>query len=585
VALENLSPGRIVKMYDDPDLKHGETALRAAPAELVYDWNLATDAITWGGNLADVINVASREALSTGLGYADHIAAASNSSRYEAIMATGGADTGSGVPFQVIYALSADPRAGGLTVWVEDSGRWFADANGRPALAHGTVRVVSERYEAERLQTLAAQRDPATGTFNKQYFIDHIDRHLILSGRKHTTFAVLMADLAITLDGRWVEKTSMLDEAVAIAADRMRSQMRTNEALARYDETRIVMLLENCNGEQMATAAMRLIAAAADGDVVTSSGPVSVNACVGGIIAPLHGRTPRAILQYAQEAATLAGATPNTPFVRYEPEMARTEAKKKLSQANDEIIAALNEGRVVLALQPVVDAKTRVTLFSEALVRIRLLDGTLLMPDVLVPAAEQGGLVALLDRRVVDLAFARLIADRQISLSVNASVTSLHDAQWQEHFRAACALHPGAASRMTVEITETCAIADLEATRSVLLALKAMNVKIAIDDFGSGHSSFRNLRNLPIDYLKIDGAFARNLAESPDDRFFIRTLIDLAKNLNIPTIAEWVEDEATASILAEWGIDLLQGHLFGKAEIAHAYAPPAAFSQVMSSGR
>ena len=91
---------------------------------------------------------------------------------------------------------------------------------------------------------------------------------------------------------------------------------------------------------------------------------------------------------------------------------------------------------------------------------------------------------------------------------------------------------------------------------------------MAIDDFGSGHSSFRNLRQLPVDYLKIDGAFAQNLASSADDRFFTRALLDLARNLGIPTVAEWVEDEATALLLTNWGVDYLQGHLFGRAEIA-----------------
>jgi diguanylate cyclase (GGDEF)-like protein len=553
----------------------GADASSPSSAEVSYDWNLATDAITWAPTLSSVIDFADPQALSTGLGYAEHLSSESSSSRYEAIMASGGCDTGGGVAYHVVYGLSADPRAGGPTIWVEDTGRWFADANGRPGLAHGVVRAVSQRYEAERLATLAAQRDPQTGAFNKRHFIDHIERHLTLSGRRNTTFAVLLCDIAVTIGGQSVDTAETLNEAVSVAAERIRQQMRSNEALARYDETRLAMLLENCNGEQMATAAARLMAAASAGSLDSGTSPVTISVSVGGVIAPLNGRTPSAIMRFAQEAVDIARQAETPGYIRYEPKMARSEAKKKLLQATDEIIAALNEGRVVLALQPIVDAKTRQTVFSEALVRIRLLDGTLLMPDVLVPAAEQGGLVALLDRRVVDLAFSRLVVDHHLSLSVNASVTSLHDQYWQEHFRAACALYPGAASRLTVEITETCAIADLEATRSVLFALKAMNVKIAIDDFGSGHSSFRNLRDLPIDYLKIDGAFALNLAQSPDDRFFIRTLIDLAKNLRIPTIAEWVEDEATAQILADWGIDLLQGHLFGKAEVTVVSQGPA----------
>ena len=121
---------------------------------------------------------------------------------------------------------------------------------------------------------------------------------------------------------------------------------------------------------------------------------------------------------------------------------------------------------------------------------------------------------------------------------------------------------------MTVEVTETCAIGDIDATRVTLSAIKPLGVKLAIDDFGSGHSSFKTLRQLPVDFLKIDGAFCQNLASSQDDRFFIRTLIDLARNLQIPTVAEWVEDEETARILTEWGITYLQGHLFGKAQLA-----------------
>ena len=223
---------------------------------------------------------------------------------------------------------------------------------------------------------------------------------------------------------------------------------------------------------------------------------------------------------------------------------------------------------MLLALQPVIHAKTRKVAFHEALLRLRRADGLLLLPDALVPTAERDGLIPLLDRRVIDLAFWQLTADRRMALAINASITSLNDAHWLDHLRASCKLRPDAARRLTVEITETCAIADIEATRIVLAAIKPLGVKIAIDDFGSGHSSFRALRQLPIDYLKIDGAFAQNLAHSVDDRFFIRTLIDLARNLQIPTVAEWVEDEATARILTDWGVEYLQGHLFGRAELA-----------------
>ncbi len=537
-----------------------------APVLATYFWNLATDTLTWGPTLPEVIAFADAEAFATGLGYAGFLAPESPSSRYEAIVASGGCDTGGGVAFQVIYGLTADARGSDPTTWIEDTGRWFADANGRPGLVQGTIRSVTERHEAERRESVAAQRDPVTGAHNQDYFLDHLERQLAVTSQKRTTFAILLAEVRVAVGGRRVDQGPVQDAAVTAVVTRIRQEMRTSEIMGRQDRTRFAMLLENCNGEQMAAAAARLTAAV--GAVIdTAAGPVAIVIHVGGVIAPIDGRDAGGLLERAREALDVAAREATTGFCAYEADLVRREAQKAQSRIADEILAALIEDRVVLGLQPVVHAQTRRTVFYEALVRIRRHDGTLLMPDVLVPAAEAADLVALLDRRVVDLAFAALAADPRLSLSVNASVISLHDPDWQNHCRAACFIDPDAARRLTVEVTETCAVVDLEETRRVLLALREAGVKIAIDDFGSGHSSFRTLRGLPIDYLKIDGAFARDLAHSPDDQFFVRTLIELARNLQIPTVAEWIEDEATAQMLTDWGVGLLQGHLFGRTEI------------------
>lgn len=523
-------------------------------AEVVYDWDLVTDQIKWGANFADVTGITDPELLSTGLGYAEHLAAESPSSRYEAIVSSGGCDTGGGVAFKTIYGLLPAKRSNAAPIWIEDAGRWFADAADRPGRAHGVIRIITQRYEAERLQAATAQRDPTTGAFNRAHFIEHMSRQLSLSARKTSTFAVIVIGIEAVEGADPVTEETM---AAAVAA--LRVEMRGHELLARHAGARLAALLENCNAEQAEAAALRFVA------TLTASG--TLRAKIGAVMAPYHGRTPQALLQFAEEALEVARQPGSSVFVVYQPDIVRKPVEAPTS-SSDQLLAALNDGRIVLALQPIVNAKTRAIAFYEGLVRLEDTEGQLVMPARLVAEAEKNGLVALIDRRVIDLAFALLTSDRKLALSINASVTSLHDAAWSDHLRACCKLRPDAARRLTVEITETCVIDDLDATSRILATIKPLGVKIAVDDFGSGHSSFRNLRHLPIDYLKIDGVFAQNLSSSPDDRFFIRTLIDLARNLRIPTVAEWVEDEATASILADWGIDYLQGHLFGKAEIA-----------------
>ena len=125
--------------------------------------------------------------------------------------------------------------------------------------------------------------------------------------------------------------------------------------------------------------------------------------------------------------------------------------------------------------------------------------------------------------------------------------------------------HAGVAERLIIEITESAAISDVEYTRGFVARAKDLGCRIAIDDFGAGFTSFRNLRKLGVDIVKIDGAFVQNMLRSDDDRAFVRTLVELGQRLNLATVAEWVQDERAAKLLEEWGCNYLQGALVGRA--------------------
>jgi EAL domain-containing protein (putative c-di-GMP-specific phosphodiesterase class I) len=273
----------------------------------------------------------------------------------------------------------------------------------------------------------------------------------------------------------------------------------------------------------------------------------------------------REVLTRAQDALDGAKARRRGSFQAYKPNPEREAQRKENVRATDEIISALNDRRVFLAYEPVVAIGTRKPAFYECLMRVRRSNGGLLPINEVVPLAERLGLVRMLDHRVLELALEELIAAPALKASLNVSAASTIDPDWWTSLAAMLRAHAGVAERLTVEITETAAIQDVEETRGFVARVKELGCRIAIDDFGAGYTSFRNLRRLGVDVVKIDGSFVQNLRESEDDRAFVHTLIDLARRLGLDTVAEWVQDEKAAAILAGWGCDYIQGEFVGRA--------------------
>ena len=209
-----------------------------------------------------------------------------------------------------------------------------------------------------------------------------------------------------------------------------------------------------------------------------------------------------------------------------------------------------------------VDIHTRAPHFHEALVRINR-PGEVAASDF-AAFAERLGLIRLIDRHVLDLALDVLgRTDRRISINVSADTVG--DRNGWRRLTGALAARPGLAERLIVEITETAMIKNLEEAATFVSRLHEAGCRVAIDDFGAGFSSFRNLRVLDVDIVKIDGSFIENLAKSPDDQVFVRILTELARSFGITTIAEWVQDEETVEVLKRFGVDAIQGRLTGAA--------------------
>ena len=536
----------------------------ASAGEAAYRWDVGSDNLVWSANAAELLLIGNAARISSGRGYAQLIDAEDAQTRFDAVLRSTERDQGHGVFYRVEYRVRPDPGAE-TKLWIEDCGRWFAGADDEPARAQGTVRVISERHEREQRLRLLARCDELTGEPNRRYLIEILQKTLddAMRFRSSCSFLLVAIDNLARMNQSY--GFDVADEAIATLTKRLRKLTRGKDTLGRYAGNKFGIVLCDCTPDDMNFAAERLLAGVRDELIATSAGPIAVTVSIGGVVAPRHARTTAEMLARAEEALAAAKSKQRGSFLAYRPNLEREMQRRENVRATDEIIAALNERRIFLAYEPVVNAHSRQPSFYECLMRVRRSDGSLLGASEIVPVAERLGLVRFLDHRVLELVIDEMAAAPSLQASVNASPGSTIDPDWWTGLNSLLRAHAGVAERLIIEITESAAISDVEYTRGFVARAKDLGCRIAIDDFGAGFTSFRNLRKLGVDIVKIDGAFVQNMLRSDDDRAFVRTLVELGQQLNLATVAEWVQDERAAKLLEEWGCNYLQGALVGRA--------------------
>ena len=246
---------------------------------------------------------------------------------------------------------------------------------------------------------------------------------------------------------------------------------------------------------------------------------------------------------------------------RYEADICR----QQMGLANY-FFKAVKEKRLRMAYQPIIDAKTGQTIHHEALLRIVNHAGRISSAGALIPIAEKMGLIDIIDTLVMELVVEEVRNSNNVHLAFNVSNLTTENTVWLEAFSKKIKETPEIASRLIVEITETAAQRDLRSAAYFVASLQALGCQVALDDFGSGYTSFRQLKALSVDMVKIDGAFIKDLAQNADNQFFVKTLLEFSQGFGLKTVAEFVENGEIAKTLMGMGIDYLQGYYFGKPE-------------------
>jgi PAS domain S-box-containing protein len=238
------------------------------------------------------------------------------------------------------------------------------------------------------------------------------------------------------------------------------------------------------------------------------------------------------------------------------------------------IHSALADGRLILHAQPIVDVQTGHVVQQELLVRLQTEDGQIMPPGAFLPVAERHACIRDIDHWVTQRAVEMAAAGAPVE--VNLSAASVGDGELLGTIREALERTGADPSLLVFEVTETALMADVERGRLFATALRELGCRFALDDFGTGYGTFTYLKHIPIDYLKIDIEFVRDLLESEADERLVRAIITMAHELGKQTIAEGVENAATLDRLRELGVDLAQGYHIGRP--APAESPLASWS-------
>lgn len=480
-------------------------------------------------------------------------------------------------------------------VWSGESAFFSKDGQEQPVsqviLAHrseeGVVdyfstvaRDISKRKQLEAKLLYLADHDPLTHLFGRRRFQEELGRELARARRQRTVGALLFIDLD---EFKYVNDSlghNAGDQLLVSVAKLLSSRLRESDLIARLGGDEFGILLPDSKPRQAQQVAGQLLEAIRHHAIMVEGQPVGITASIGIALYPKQGKTVEELSSRADLAMYQAKVRGRNGFVVYTPDKDwQAQVALRLS-GEKQIREALEKERFLLHAQPIMDLRSGRIVQYEVLVRMLDDQDRLVMPGAFIGIAERFGLIHALESWVVSHAVRVLRqlmdAGRDVRMSVNLSGKSLSNSELVVTIQREIADSGVDPSRLTFEVTETAAITDTSEALNFATALKELGCKLALDDFGVGFLSLHHLKYLPVDYLKIDGSFVRDLPRNRVDQHLVKTIVEVSRALNKNTIAEFVSDEETVCLLRECGVDYAQGYHIGR---------PGPVSQILEATR
>ncbi len=465
-------------------------------------------------------------------------------------------------------------RADGQDIAVEHSASLIRDHNRKII---GGVLVLRDITEAKRLAeriSYQAQHDALTGLINRTEFEIRLNESLLTvteHGHQHVLLYIDLDQFKVVNDTcGHVAGDALLCQLTAL----FNKSLSTNMTLARLGGDEFGLLIEQSSTQEGIDAANSLLNICKEFRFAWQDKTFTVGASIGMVVIGINSDSIVEVLSQADTACYAAKDMGRNRFHIYEAGDAELLQRRGEMQWVARINKALDERRFCLYHQKIIPLNSHGTGGDhyELLVRMRDNDGQVIPPGAFIPAAERYNLMAKLDRHIVSAAFNYFIKNsellEQLELcTINLSGQTLSDPKFGDDVSNLFDESGLPPTKFCFEITETAAISHLKNAMQLIVQLKAKGCLFALDDFGSGLSSFAYLKNLPVDYLKIDGAFIKDMIDDPIDFAMVKSINEVGHVMGKQIIAEFVEDIRILDMLKEIGVDYAQGYAIAKPEM------------------